>query len=111
MSWRTENQFDEESIRILEIAEHFLVTYFDHSKSTATELVTNYFHRFNIPEVEQFISHELSWNMAKRIHFTMALHGDRGSQIIWEVENGLRGTPREALEYLRENYWRIYWPE
>ena len=48
--------------------------------------------------------------MAKQIHFTIALNGDRDAIVIWEVENQLRDTPREALAYMRENYWSKDFP-
>lgn len=105
VSWQTENDFDAETTCILKITEHFLAEYFGHSESASSDLITEYFRRFDIPYVENFIAHELSWEMAKRIHFTIGLGGDRGKFPFWEVDNKLTRTPAKALEYMRKHYW------
>lgn len=110
MDWRTENDFDDESITILEISATFLEQYFDHSEGTANQLITSFFRKYDIPDVESYLTHQLSWKLAKEIHFTMALNGDRDAVLDWSVENQLQGTPREALAYLRENYWSKDFP-
>ena len=105
MTWQTENDFDQETTCILEITEHFLTEYFGHDPRTSSDMITNYFRKFKIPNVEQAVVHALSWGMAKRIHFTIGLGRNPGEITIWEVENDLRKTPPEALEYLRIHYW------
>ena len=105
MTWRCENRFNAETVRVLEIAEHFLTEYFGHTKESAIEVVSKYFRMFDIPYVQDAVVHALSWKMAKRIHFTVALGEDPEDLIFWEMENGLRDAPAEAKEYMKVHYW------
>lgn len=108
MTWRTDNDFNQESICILEITEHFLTKYFGHDPDVSRDLITEYFCKYRIPNVEEAIMHALSWEMAKRVHFTIGLGRDPGEITIWEVNNDLRNTPRDALAYMRAHYWNKY---
>ncbi|RCS42270.1 hypothetical protein DTL42_19560 [Bremerella cremea] len=108
MSWQTENDFDAESTCILKITEHFLTEDFRHSESASSDMIAEYFRRFDIPYVENFIAHELSWKLAKRIHYTIGLGGDRRLFPTWVVENKMTRTPANALEYMRKHYWEKY---
>ena len=108
MTWRTENKFSEETICILEIAQHFLKEYFGHEDHDAEIMIGKYFQKVKMPDPESVIGHVLSWEMAKRVHYAIGLGHDPDGQITWEIENNLRNTPREALAYMRNNYWNKF---
>ncbi len=108
-SWRSAHAFAAETVAVLEIAETFLQQYFGHSATEAERLLTAYFQRPASPS-ESYIVHSMSWSIAKRVHFVMALQGAPGDIIFWEVENDLRKTPRDALAYMREHFWSKDFP-
>lgn len=106
MTWRRElSHYHPNTRLLLEISEVFLQQYFSHSSESAEQTISSFFGKYGSFFDESFVRGESSWGIAKAAHFCIVLGGDRGELREWEVAHGLRDTPRDALEYMREHYW------
>jgi hypothetical protein len=106
MSWRQDlAHYHPDTILIIEIAEHFLQTYFHHSAQEAENLLTQFFARFGKWFDETYVRHEHAWGIATEAEFCIHVGGSRGDIQEWRRREGLVATHPNALEYLRKHYW------
>jgi hypothetical protein len=104
MSWKKHVFFDEDTIRLLQIAQDFLVQYFGHDTDEAEQLVSKFLETSVWDE--DIMHHESSYRVAAAAHYLCALGGDRSTLGTWLLEEGHNTPPRAALEYFREHYFQ-----
>lgn len=105
MSWVGDDaHLDADTVRLLEITHHFLIAYFHHDCNEADRLMSEFLSASRYDE--DFMHHESSFRLAAIIHYIHALGGDPSSVGTWLIDQGYNITPRDALEYFREHYFR-----
>jgi hypothetical protein len=96
---------DDESLKLFEITVHFLQVYFKYPAKEAVSMLNEYHRQWeSIHQDDDFYHHIGAYESAVRIHYFQGLKADSRDYITWRMENGFNKTPREALEYWRNNY-------
>lgn len=101
--WHRSGQLDEDTVRLLEIAQHFLVRYFGHDEGEAERLMGEFVETSAWDQ--DVMHHESSYRVAAAAHYLCALGGDRSALGTWLLEEGHNRPPRDALEYFRRHYF------
>ena len=106
MTWRNAlGHYHADTVVIIEIAERFLQDHFNHSQSDAERLLTEYFALHGDRIDESYVRHQHSWRIATEVEYCVHIGGSLGTLFQWRYDNDVTGTPSDALQYLRDNYW------
>ncbi len=97
---------DEDTVRLLEIAAHFLEQYFGHSREEAISLINRYYKMREAKHDDDYYHHEGAFHIAVQVHYFVHLSGDEGRFPAWKREHNLKDIPIEAIDYFREHYFR-----
>jgi len=98
-------EFDEDTEKILEITEVFLVRYFGQTEAGAHALLRRLLSEYAERIDADFIHHESAFGMALVAHYLLVEGGELGSLREWSRKAGYQSPPAEALEYFRANYF------
>lgn len=105
MSWKQHVcRFDEDTVRLLQIAQDFLIQYFGHEADEAEQVMSKFIEA-SIWD-EDVMHHESSYRLAAAAHYLCALGGDRTALGKWLLEAGHKDAPPAAAEYFREHYFQ-----
>ena len=97
--------YEEDTFKLLDISLHFLVRFFGHSEHEARVLLKKFDSDFSEIYDEDVLHHESSYRIAAFIHYLVFLSGDGRALGEWLQEEGHVGTPPEAAEYFRKQYF------
>lgn len=96
-------ELDEDTRRLLQIAEHFLGVYFGHDEASAHRLTEEFITSSGLDA--DFVHHEGAYRVAAAIHYLQALGGERNKLGHWLPEGGFNRVPAEAMEYFNVHYF------
>lgn len=109
MSWRNHPvAADEETALLIEIAVDFLVMYFGHDRSDASEMMATFLDKYAQYYDEDTIHRQLPYRMAAFVHYVVAMNGKYESAYEWLVNSEHNEMPYEAREYYSKKYYTYY---
>jgi len=98
--------YDDDTVRLLEIAVDFLTLFFGYDEKRADEVMASFLQSYSGEFDEDALHHELSYKVAAIAHYLIGLRGPRNDLGDWLLETEHVTTPQEALTYFREHYFK-----
>jgi len=106
MKWRDRIQdYDDDTITVVNISIDMLVRYFGHTMSTAEDTMDRFFADYGEYYDEDFIHHESAYRFAAIAHYLSNLNGSRERVGEWLQDSGHAHSPGEANDY----FWKKYY--
>jgi len=107
MNWKTKiKEYDSDTIKILEIIEYFIDTYFPSDRYSGKEMMYIFFSNHKNQADEDFIHYYTpTYIIAAWIYYVVALEGDMEDAYDWILENGYGDSPKEVIEYFKLNFF------